>query len=259
MRNPQRATLRIRQTVGDRITKTICTILCLFFLVIFIYPMIYVLISSVFVNSYFSFDGYISVLNDSAVINGFINSVVYSLVGTFISTTISVLSAYVLTQNKFHFSRVFNGIIIVAFNFSGGMLTTYLLVKEMGLINTIWAIVLPSAFSFTNIKTLIARFKSSLSMELREAASLDGCNHLKYLWSVAIPLTSPSIITIAFFSFVSYWSSYFNARLFITDRNKYPLSLVLNELLLQEQGNDVLISSSSANSVAVLCLVMKYL
>lgn len=243
--------LRIRESFGDCITKLICTILCFILLIVFIYPMLYVIVSSVYFNSVLSLEGYFVVFNDSTVITGFFNSVVYSLVGTLISTLVSILSAYILIQDDFYIGKVFNIILIIAFNFSGGMLTTYLLVKGLGLINTIWAIVLPSAFSFTNIKTLVSRFKSSLSIELKDAALLDGCTHFKYLTRIALPLTCPSIITIAFFSFVSYWSSYFNARLFITDRNKYPLSLVLNELLLQEQGNDSLIAGSSANSVTI--------
>lgn len=240
----------IKTSRRDIITKSICGIICILLLIIFIYPLMYVFIGSFYYKKTFSFDGYLLLLKNKMVIKGLVNSILYSTIGTSISVVLTIMSAFALSNDRLRGKTLIERIFFyIPFHISGGIITTYIVVRSLGLLNTVWALVLPFAVSYRNLCDLKARFENGYEKDLFKVASLDGCGPIRFLTKIGIPLLSPSIMLVAFRYFMSYWGNYFYAQIFITDREKYLLSLVLNELLVKNQAADVLVTSSSAQGI----------
>lgn len=250
MYNRQKHSYRIRTGVRDSITKLICGLICFLLLVIFLYPLIYVTVASFYSNGQLSIDGYRILLDNKMVVKGLLNSILYSSVGTFFSTTLTILSAFSLSRREFRGGKMIEFVFFyIPFHVSGGIIATYIVVRSLGLINTMWSLILPFAIGYRNLRDLKKRFEKGLARELYKAALLDGCGPWKFLFKIAIPLLSSTISLVAFRYFVGYWGNYFYAQIFITDRDKYPLSLVLNELLIKNQASDVLSTANSAQGI----------
>ena len=242
----KKKTNRIRLSKGDLLTQIICLLLCSIALVVFLYPLLYVLFASFVSEGTLSLKGYLVLLNNKLVVKGLWNSILYSVVGTIITVLLTVFSAFALTRKKSRSSGIIEMLIFyIPFHVSGGIIATYIVVHKLGLINTMWALILPFAIGYRSLRDLKAVFENSLSADICKAATLDGCGAMRYLFSIALPLMLPSVALIAFRYFVGYWSNYFYAQLFITDRNKFPLSMVLNELLVKNQATDILTNATA--------------
>jgi putative aldouronate transport system permease protein len=124
--------------------------------------------------------------------------------------------------------------------FSGGLIPTYLLVKKLGMINTIWAMVLPNAVSVYNIIIMRTFFQTAIPIEIQESAMIDGCSNLKILIRIVLPLSAPIIAVMILFYAVGHWNSYFSALIYLTDRAKFPLQLYLREILIQGQVSQLM-------------------
>lgn len=261
---------KMKKSFADKITVTICTLIILVFFISFIYPAIYVLVSSVstmamrdagsLIPNKISFDGYKAVFESEMIWNGFKNSVLYTTVGTLVSLTVTVLTAYPMSRPYFHMEKYIQVIFIFTMYFSGGMLPTYLLVKQLGLINSMWSLILPSCISVYNIYLLRSHFKSKIPQELFDAARIDGCGHWRFLIKVAIPISTSFLVIIAFFYMISYWNSYFNAMIYITDVNKLPLANILNNLLIKNQNINfgIVSANNSGMSTAERSQLLEY-
>lgn len=245
-------TINIHKSWQDKITITICTIVVLLFVLAFLYPLFYVLVSSVSTSSSLfsgdlSIDGYIGLLKEPRILRGFLNSLIYTSVGTLISMIMTILVAYVLSQPNFKLSKIVALLFTVTIYFGGGMIPTFLVVKELGLLNSMWSLILPSCMSVYNIYLLRAHFQNKIPHELQGAAMLDGCGQWRYLLKVILPISSSFLSVIAFYYIVSYWNSYFTAMIYISDLDKLPLASVLNNLLIKNQD----IGSSSVTGVSI--------
>lgn len=261
---------KIKKSTGDTIIGIICAAIAVTFLIAFLYPIIYILINSISTPSMrenadlskrFSFEGYIAVFKHNMIIRSFINSVLYTAVGTFVSMAASIILAYVTSIKNFGFGKFVFLLLVVSNYFSGGMIPTYLLIKDLGLLNTMWSLILPSAISTFNVFLLSSYFKTRISSELFDAASLDGCGYLRYLVQFVVPLSKPIIIVISIFYAVSKWNSYFDASIYITDPEKMPFANILNEILVKNQLDSVIshnTSSSSVLSAAEISLLMDH-
>ncbi|SFF16959.1 putative aldouronate transport system permease protein [Paenibacillus catalpae] len=245
------------------------------FLVVF-YPLIYIVSASIsnpkLVGSGemwlwpkgITFDGYARVFQNSNIWTGYGNTILYTVVGTAINLAVTLPAAYALSRKDFTGRHFFMGLFMVTMFFGGGLVPTYLLVKELHLINTIWAIVLPSAASIWNIIVARTFFQSSLPRELQEAAQIDGCTNLRLFMKIILPLSMPIIAVMALFYGVGNWNSYFSALIYLNEAAKYPLQLVLRQILvLQEtaaQGSGAMDSStaSALNSKAEIAALVKY-
>lgn len=212
------------------------------FFTAFALPVIKVVVSSVLVNDtaaengvHFSLAGYIGILENKMVFQGLKNSILYTAVGTLISTIATVLSAYALSRPDFRTAEFLTLLFVFTNYFSGGFVPTYLLVKQLGLLNSMWSLILPSALSVYNLLLLKSYFRNKIPMELYDAARIDGCGHWKYLCLIVLPFSMSYIGVIAFFFAVSYWNAYFNASIYITDMDKLPLTNILRELLIKNQ------------------------
>ena len=240
MRRPN----RIRESFGDRVFLIFIYIFLSLVLLVVLYPLIYVFSASMSSPSAvssgrvwlwpveFSLRGYEVTLQNPQIITGYANSLYYTLFGTLISVVLTVLCAYPLSRRKL-FGR--NGIMfLITFTmiFSGGLIPTYLVVKDLGMINTRWALLIPSAISAWQV--IIARtfFQTTIPEELAEAAEIDGCSDLRFLWAIVIPLSMPIIAVLALMYAVGQWNAYFDALLYLKSAAMHPLQLVLRSILI---------------------------
>ncbi len=179
------------------------------------------------------------------------NTVVYTVVGTLVNLVMSCLCAYPLARKTFSGRKFFTVIVTVTLFFSGGMIPMYLTVKQYGLMDTMWALILPGAISTYNMIIIRTAFQS-IPESLIESAQLDGANDLIILWKIVVPLSKATLATMLLFYAVSHWNSYFDAMLYINRKELYPLQIMLRNMLIGGLFNEeTAIAGASADSFAV--------
>jgi putative aldouronate transport system permease protein len=180
-------------------------------------------------------EGYRRILSDPQIWSGYGNSILYAAASALISVTLTIGAAYPLSRKDFYGRNTFMLFFVFTMFFSGGLIPTYLLVKNLGMVNTIWSVILPSAVDAFGI--IIARtfFQSTIPDELREAAFMDGCRNTRFLWSVVMPLSKPIIAVLVLFAVVRQWNGFFDALIYLENEKLYPLQLVLRNILIQSQ------------------------
>jgi putative aldouronate transport system permease protein len=179
-----------------------------------------------------SLRAYREALSDPQILKGYYNSLIYAIGGTFISVTLTIAIAYPLSRKTFFGRNVIMSLLLFTMLFSGGLIPTYLVVQDLGLLNTRWAMVIPSAIGVWQV--IIARtfFRSTIPDDLYEAAVLDGASDLRFLWSVVLPLSKPVIAVIALMYAIFQWNTYFDALIYLKDPGLYPLQIVLRNILI---------------------------
>lgn len=180
-------------------------------------------------------DGYRRVFAESSIWIGYRNTILYTLVGVVVHLAIVLPCSYALSRNQFVGRKIVTWYILFTMLFSGGLIPTYLLVKNLGMLDTLWAVILPGAAGAWAVLVGRAFFTQTVPEELNESAKVDGANDFQVFFRIAIPLSAPIIATLALFHGVSLWNEYFNALIYLSDRDKYPLQLVLRELLVVSQ------------------------
>ncbi|NMO94438.1 carbohydrate ABC transporter permease [Paenibacillus lemnae] len=266
----------VRESRRDKLFLAFNYFYVFFAFAIVAYPIIYILSASIsdpklvgsgemwLLPKGITFEGYIRVFENSSIWLGYWNTIVYTVVGTAINLFVTLPAAYALSRKDFVGRNFFMAMFMVTMFFSGGLVPTYLLVKELGMINTMWAIVIPSAASIWNIIVSRTFFQSSIPKELQEAAQIDGCTNLRLFIKIILPLSMPIIAVMALFYGVGNWNNYFSALIYLNDADKYPLQLVLRQILvLQEmsaQGGGAMDSSTAAalNNKAEIAALVKY-
>jgi len=183
----------------------------------------------------FTLDGYERIFNDSSIWLGYLNSILYAGVGTFIGVAVTVLAAYPLARKNLAGKSFIMWFLLITMFFSGGLIPTYLLIKDLHMLNTIWALVVPSAGAVFNVIIVRTFFQSSIPDEMWEAASIDGCSNTRYFWSIVLPLSKPIIAVMVLYHVVGFWNGFFDALIYLNDGDKYPLQLVLRNILVQNQ------------------------
>lgn len=224
-----------------------------------IYPLIYVLSAS-FSNpartvlgdiwlfpKELTVDLYVKVFQNEKILIGYRNTIIYTVFGTFINLLFSVMIAYPLSRKDFYGRNMITVFIMITMFFSGGMIPTYLLVKDLGMLDTIWAIVLPGAVSVYNV-IIMRTFFQSIPNELHEAASIDGCGNISFLLKIVMPLSMPIIAVMTLFYGVGHWNAYFDSLIYLNDESKFPLQLYLRQMLIQEDMSGM--SSASDNAIS---------
>ena len=236
----------VRMSKGDRIFQIVNTIFLLLLLVIVAYPLYFVVIAAfsdpdavargevlLYIKG-FQTQGFKFVLSDQDVIYGYCNSLLYTLVGTAINIILTMTAGYALSV-PFAGRRPIMLLMTFTMYFSGGMIPSYFLMRDIGLLNSFWVMVLPGAVSVYN--TMVARtfIRSNINESLYEAAEMDGCSRIRFFISIVLPVSGVLIAIMTLFYGVGHWNSYFNAILYINDRKKFPLQLVLREILVLNQ------------------------
>ena len=181
----------------------------------------------------FELTAYRIVLAHPDIMRSYLNTIIYTTVGVAISVTLSAFYAYPLSRKHFFGRGLFTTVLMITMFFSGGMIPSFLLVSRLGMLDTIWAIVLPSALSVYNIIVMRTFYMTSIPDELEESAFLDGANDLHFFWYVVIPLSKAIAAVMVLFYGVAAWNSWFNAFLYTSSRNMFPLQLILREIILQ--------------------------
>lgn len=189
---------------------------------------------------------------------GFRNTFLYTTLGTAFNLLLSIMVAYPLSRKDFYGRNVLTIFLVFTMFFSGGMVPTYLLVRDLGMLNTIWAVIVPGAVSVYNV-VIIRTFFQNIPNELRESAELDGCSNIQYLIKILLPLSKPVIAVMVLFYGVSQWNAFFDALIYLTDRNLFPLQLFLREMLIQDQLSEMVqVSDSTLDNHALTVEGLKY-
>ena len=240
------------------------------FVAAIIVPMVYIVIASfidpiTLQNKGITFDfskwtltAYERVISNKQIWVGFKNAVIYSVVFTVISVGVTLLAAYPMSRPDFKGRKFFNVIFVITMFFGGGLIPTYLLISNLGMLDTMWAVVIPGAFSVWNM--IIARtYYQGIPAELREAASVDGASEIMYYFKILLPVCTPVIAVLALWQFVGMWNSYFDAMIYLNDTAKQPLQLVLRSILIQNQPESGMIADMQSTAErARLAELLKY-
>ena len=180
----------------------------------------------------FHLECYKAVFSSNSIISGYINSFIYTFFGTVVNVVVTVMVAYPLSFSELKGRNVLTAVFAFTMLFSGGMVPTYMVVNKLKMIDTIWAMIIPSALSIWNMVIMRTFFQNSIPKEIYEAATIDGCSDMRYLFKIVIPLSGSIIAVISLYYAVFHWNSYFNAMLYLNSKSKYPLQLVLREILI---------------------------
>ncbi|MEO2204832.1 carbohydrate ABC transporter permease [Paenibacillus pabuli] len=249
--------MTIKPTGLDRVILALNAIFLTCAVLVVVVPLIYIVIASfmdptVLLNQGLSFnvsdwslDGYQMILSNPAMIRGFSNAVLYSVSFAFVTVAVSICAGYALSEERLAGRGFFMIVFIITMFFGGGLIPTYLLVRNLGMLDTIWAIIIPGAVNVWNI-ILSRTFFKGVPRELKEAANVDGASDMKIFFQIVIPLSKPIIFVLALYAFVGQWNSYFDAMIYLDNPNLHPLQLVLRSILIQNQAAPGMISDQLA-------------
>ena len=233
------------QTRGDRIFGIVNGFFLLIITTVTAWPLVWVISSSIsdphaqlrgevrLLPVGFDLTAYRIVFNHPEIWGAYLNTVIYTTVGIIVSVSLSALYAYPLSRRHFWGKKFFTTVLMITMLFSGGMIPTFLLVRNLGLLDTIWAIVLPGGVSVFNVIVMRTFFQSTIPEELEESAFLDGSNDMQFFWFIVLPLSKAIMAVMVLFYGVVHWNSWFNAFLYMSSRSMFPLQLILREIVLQ--------------------------
>ncbi len=238
---------KIRGINADRVFYGVNGLLGALFILVTLYPLIFVVSASFssgealmrgevwLLPKGVNLDAYRTIFKMPEILRGFVNSLFYTALGTAVNVVFTVLAAYPLSRKDLYGRPVLMFLFAFTMMFSGGLIPTYLLVRDLKLLNSVWALILSGALSVWNMTITMNFFRGNLPDEMLEATQIDGCSDVQFLWRFAVPLSKSILAVIALFYAVGHWNSYFSALIYLTDARKYPLQLVLRDILINNQ------------------------
>jgi ABC-type glycerol-3-phosphate transport system permease component len=185
----------------------------------------------------FQLDAYKIVLRDKSMIQSIFYTVYLTIIGTAVSLIVTIFAAYPLSKKDLKGRGLILQMIVFTMLFSGGMIPTYLVVKELGLIDSTWSLILPGLINVFNMLIVKTYFTSSIPDGIEESALIDGCNEIRMLFRIILPISMPIIATIGLYYAVSYWNTFFNCLIYINDPEKFTLQLKLRQLIILDQNS----------------------
>lgn len=261
---------RKRESASDKIFNIVLYVLVGIFMVLCLYPVYFVVVASVsdptVVNSGkflllpegFHLSGYKFVFRDNRILNGYMNTILYTVGGTVVGLLLSFPAGYALSRKDLPGNKIIMKLMVFTMYFSGGLIPTYLVVKALHLVNTRAVIILLSCVSVYNI-ILIRNFcENNIPNELHEAAMIDGCGNLRFFLQFVIPLSKAIIAVIALYLAVDYWNSYTNAMIYLSDDSKQPLSLIIRGMLMTNNSISDFQDGDLAGQYLQMVQVVKY-
>lgn len=249
----------MKNSLGDRIFFAINYIFLTLVFVMVAYPLLYMLACSfsspqavtagkvVLWPVDFTLMGYETIFRDASIWTGYGNTIIYTAVGTFLSTVLTLLAAYPLSRKDFVLANPCMMLFTFTMFFGGGLIPTYILISNLGLINTRWVMIIPGALSVYNIILTRTFIRSNIPQELIEATQIDGCSDFRFLCSFVIPLSKAIIAVVALFYAVGVWNSYFNALIYLNDKDLYPLQMILRTILIQNKFDSASMTQTLIN------------
>ena len=240
-----------RVTRGDRIFQWCINGIAVIIAAITLYPLIYVLAASlsepikilsgdvVLWPVGLNINSYRRVFASADIINGYKNTIIYAFGGTFINLILTICAAYPLSMPDLKGKNFVTFLITFTMFFSGGMIPSYLNIRSLGMLDTVWSVLLPGAINATNMLIMRNYFMHSIPGELREAASIDGCSPFRTMLEIILPLSKSILIVITLYYFVGHWNSYFDAMMYLRKREMMPLQVLLRQILIMSQMGDM--------------------
>jgi putative aldouronate transport system permease protein len=232
----------LRYTRSDIVFLTFDWVLMSIFLILLVYPLAYIVMSSFsagraymnlsLIPSKYSLEGYKAVFEHPGISSGYLNSVIYTVSYTLISLAVTICCAYPLSRKDFGGRKPILILCLFTMYFSGGLIPTYIWIRQLNLIDSIWALLLPPALSIYNMIVMRTYFSTQIPDELQEASKLDGCSDIRFLLQIVLPLSLPIIAVITLYYAVYMWNEYFYPMIYLTSREKRPLPNVLREILM---------------------------
>ncbi len=235
---------KLKQSAGDRVFDAVTLTFLLLFSAIVAYPLIYVVSASfsstnaVIAGSVWlwpvepNLEAYKAVFNNASILSGYKNAIIYTAGSTLLTLIMTVLCGFSLSRKDFFGRNIFSGLILFTMLFSGGLIPTYLLIKDLGMLDTIWPLILPNAVWPWFIILARTYMANAIPEELYESASLDGCSVFRMLWYITLPLSGAILAVVALYCAVGNWNSYFDAFIYLSKPEKYPLQVVLRNILI---------------------------
>jgi len=236
--------MKIKRSRKDLTFDVVTYFILSIVLMIVAYPLYFVIISSIsspaavsrgdvlFFPVGFSLDGYMAVIEHAEVMRSFANALLYTVVGTTINIFVTLPAAYALSRRDLRKRTLFVVFFMIPMYFSGGLIPTFMVIRNLGMIDTIWSITIPVALNVYNMLVAMAFFRTNLSPELLEASKMDGCSNTGFFLRIALPLSAPIIAILILWYGVQHWNSYVSALIYLSSREKWPLQLVLRTILI---------------------------
>lgn len=238
---------RLRQRPGDLAIDIVIGIIIVAIVVVVIYPVWFIVIASAsdptlvstgkvtVVPRGITLGGYRQILEDSRIWIGYRNTLVYSVLGTALNLVVTLPAAFALSRREFRPRRLIMLVMAFTMFFGGGLIPSYLLIKQLGLLNTMWVFILPGAFSVFNMIIARSFFENSIPEELRDAAQVDGLSYIGFFVRVVLPLSGAIIAVIGLYYFVGHWNDYFTGLIYVHSQELQPLQNILQMILLANQ------------------------
>ena len=235
---------RVERSYSDKIFDVVNLIVMCVLLLIFIWPMWFVLIASfsdpnqlwlgnvILWPKGFTLEAYEKLLEYTDIWIGYKNTILYTVVGTLVNLILTVTLAYPLSRKDFLPRKFIMVMLVITMYFSGGLIPTYLVVKNLGMVNSFWAMIIPGAISTYNVLVVRTYFLNSIPNELHEAAKLDGANNLQFFGRIALPLAKPVVAVVGLYYAVGHWNDYYTALIYLYDKEKFPLTCFLKNLII---------------------------
>lgn len=241
--------MAIKESAGERLFYIAIILILIITCVIILYPLIHV-VSVSFSDPYavmanevgllpkgFTLEGYRRVFSNSDIWRSYKNTIMYTVIGTFINLVLTTAGAYPLSRDDFYGRKIWTFYFTITMFFSGGIIPTFLLVQKLRLVDTFWVMVILGAVNTWNMIIMKTFFQNNIPTSLQEAAIIDGANDLLILVKIVVPLSAPIMAVMTLFYGVAHWNDFFNALIYLNDRSRYPLQLILREILVQNTLN----------------------
>ncbi|MCK0471764.1 carbohydrate ABC transporter permease [Halalkalibacter sp. APA_J-10(15)] len=244
----------IKRTKEDKIFDVINISLLTIMLLAILYPLYFIVIASIsnpdriFAGDVWlyplevTFEGYTRIFQDGKIWIGYKNTIIYTVIGTILNVTLTLTAAYALSRKDFYGRNFFMIMFVFTMFFSGGLIPTYLIVQNLGMVNTMWAMIIPKAVAIWNIIVARTFFQATIPNEMLEAAKVDGCSNTKFFLKIVLPLSKPIIAVMVLFYAVGHWNSYFDALVYLNNESLYPLQLILRNILIQNEAAATMVS-----------------
>lgn len=261
---------KIKKSGKDKVFQIILYIASGLILITVLYPLFFVVIASFSDPSYvasgkvwilpkgFTLDGYKELFRHKEIWIGYKNTILYTAVGTFVGLVVNVFAAYALSRKDLVGRKFFTFMFVFTMFFNGGLVPTFLTIKDFNLYNTFTVMVIPFSVSVYNIIVARTFFQNSIPQDLYDAAKIDGCGNLGYFFKIVLPLSKAVLAVIGLWTAVGMWNSYFNALIYLKDASRYPLQLVLRNILIT---NNLQMSFGSGEAMQIalrLSNLMRY-
>ena len=259
-----------KRTKGEKIFSVFNTLFLFILCIIFILPVWHVAMGSIsdpllvaahsglFLKPLgeITLGGYELVMENRNILVSYGNTMFYVVVSTFIGLVLNILAAYVMLRRNLMFGKLFSKFVVFTMIFNGGLVPTFIVINKLGLFNSRWAVILPGALTAFNIIIMRTSFME-IPKEMIEAARIDGADDFRILWRIVLPVSKSIIAVIVLFYAVQHWNEWFNASIYLQDRNLWPLQLVLREIVLQSTENSI-VADASGEDVNIYRPLIKY-